>query len=144
MLPDSIFINVQIPLGSNSSSGSISGYTFGGGYKIQKFVEILIGFSLAQYNEPSPGFEKAAAALVTANAALPVAQQVPLYLQYSASAILANKPNSLDGFPTLLQNAAGAPGASIYSGSPLLNHYRGGLFLGLAYPFSLSKLFQPH
>lgn len=142
ILPDSIFVNTQIPVGASSSAGNISGFTFGGGFKIQKFVEVLVGFSLAPYNEPSTGFRNAAAAVVSANAALPVPQQVPIYLQYRASDILAGKPNSLDGFPILQQQLNGAPGGQIYQGSALLNHYRGGLFIGLAYPFSLSKLFQ--
>jgi hypothetical protein len=144
LLPDSIFVNTQIPTGSSSSAGSIDGFTFGMGYKIQKFVEILVGFSLAQYNEPSPGFRNAAIAAIKANANLPTAMQVPLYLQYSIPDIQAKVPGSLDGFPTLQQEPSGSPGGQIYQGSPLLNHYRGGLFIGLAYPFSLTRLFQSH
>ena len=141
-IPDSLFVNVQVPLGATSANGSISGYTFGGGYKIQKFVEVMLGFSLAQYNEPSTGFRTAAAAVVTANAALPPGQQVPLYLRYSAADILADKPNALDGFPLLQQEVSGTSGGQIYPGSALLSHYRGGLFFGFAYPFSLTKLFK--
>jgi hypothetical protein len=140
LVPDSIFVSLQAAIGSNSAStNSIVGYTFGGGYKIQHFVEVLVGYSLAQYSEPSPGFRQAAANTVTNN------QTVPIYKQYRASDILKNIPNSLDGFPLLLQTVTtsgtpGQPAGPIYGGSVLLNHYRGGLFLGLAYPFSLSKI----
>jgi hypothetical protein len=140
VVPDSIFVSLQAAIGSNSAStNSIVGYTFGGGYKIQHFVEVLVGYSLAQYSEPSTGFRQAAAATVTNN------QNVPIYKQYSASDIMKDIPNSLDGFPLLLQTVTssgtpGQPAGPIYGGSVLLNHYRGGLFLGLAYPFSLSKV----
>jgi len=142
LVPSSIFANVQVPLGSVSTSGTINGYTFGGGYKIQRFVEILIGFSLSGYNQPSPGFINAAAAVVSANAALPASQQVPLYLRYNATDILNDKPYALDGFPLLQQEQSGAAGGQIYAGNALISHYRGGLFIGLAYPVSLNKLFQ--
>jgi hypothetical protein len=144
VLPDSIFVSLQAAIGSGAStSDSIAGYTFGGGYKIQRYVEVLGGYSLAQYNEPSPGFRAAAAATVTNN------QNVPIYKQFNASDILADKPYALDGFPLLLQTVTatgtpGTPGGQIYIGTPLVNHYRGGLFIGLAFPISMSKLLLGH
>ena len=144
VLPDSIFVSLQATIGSGAStSDSIAGYTFGGGYKIQRYVEVLVGYSLAQYNEPSPGFRVAAAATVANN------QNVPIYKQFNASDILADKPYALDGFPLLLQTVTssgtpGTPGGQIYSGTPLVNHYRGGLFIGLAFPISMSKILLGH
>jgi hypothetical protein len=104
----------------------------------------MIGYILSQYNEPSQGFRNAAIAVIDANAALPATEQVPLYQRYDVSAITNKIAGALDGFPILQQTQSGAPGGQIFQGNPLVSHYRGGLFLGVAYPFSLNKLFQSH
>lgn len=142
LIPDSIFINTQIPVGNISSSGSISGFTFGVGYKVQNFLEGMIGYTLSQYNEPSQGFRQAAISVIDANSGLPASQQVPLYQRYDITAIEKQRAGAMDGFPILQQTLSGVPGGQIFQGNPLVSHYRGGLFLGVAYPFSLNKLFQ--
>lgn len=131
VVPNTAFVNLQFPTTSTSGAGPIDGYTFGMGYKVQTFLEVMVGYSLTPEMEPSYGFRVAAAQTVTGN------PTVPIYQRYSAAAILANQPNALDGFPLLLQTASGQQGGPIYSGTVLQTHYRGGLFVGVAFPFSL-------
>jgi hypothetical protein len=131
-LPNTAFVSLQFPTSSSSaSSGAINGYTFGAAYKVQTYLELMIGYSLSPEMEPAYGFRQAAAQTVTNN------PTVPIYQRYSATAILANQPDSLDGFPLLLQTSNGQQGGPIYPGTVLETHYRGGLFVGVAFPFSL-------
>jgi hypothetical protein len=132
-VPNSGFVSLQFATSNATSTNAINGYTFGAGYKLQTYLEVMVGYSLSPEMEPSYGFRQAAAQTVTNNPTLPV------YQRFSASDILADKPDALDGFPLLLQTASGTAGGPIYPGSILETHYRGGLFVGVAFPFSILK-----
>jgi hypothetical protein len=144
LVPTSIFTNLQF---APNSTNVLNGYTFGFGYRLgnkDSPLDLLLGYALSPFNEPSPGFRVAAAQVVTANSKL--ANPLPIYLRYDAAKILDFKdwPEELDGFPVLVQNPDGTQGAPIYPGNVLTTHYRGGLFLGLSFSYDLfGQLFQP-
>lgn len=134
VVPNTGFVSLQFPTGNGGNGQTpIDGYTFGAGYKLQPYLELMVGYSLAPEMEPSYGFRQAAAQVVKNN------QDIAIYQRYNPASIMDDKPNALDGFPLLLQTAQGPPGGPIYPGGVLETHYRGGLFLGVSFPFSLTK-----
>jgi hypothetical protein len=130
--PWEVFLSLRFAPGTDQA---LNGFTVGGGYKITKYLSLLIGYSVTPVNEPSPGFRIAAADTV---------QKYPTiapYNQYNPSALLNNTPGAFDGFPTLLYNATGPTGTHIFLGNPTVTHFRSGIFFGLGVPVNLGKLF---
>lgn len=139
--PMHAFVSLKFSTATNTP---LVGYTFGLTYRLQKYLDFLVGYTLTEFDEPSPGFA-AAAALVVAN-------NPTLYPTYNASTMNNNHAGAFDGFPT--QCVAGAlycggggttpaaKGTSLYTGSITEEHFRGGLMIGISVPISLNGLFN--
>lgn len=119
---------------SPESSQTFSGYVIGGSYKVVPAFSILAGYSLTPIQEPSPGFRTAAVQIVQQNSSLPV------YQRFNVNAMLRNESNAFDGFPLLVQNAAGPTATRVFEGNPTVVHYHGGFVIGVAIPISLKTV----
>ena len=131
---------------STDTNAPLVGYTFGVTYRIQKYMDFLMGYTLSQFMEPSPGFRAAAVQVVETpgNAAF--------YPTFNVSDMNNNHAGAFDGFPT--QCVVGAlncggggstpatKGTPMYSGAILEPHYRGGFMIGISVPVSLNTLFN--
>jgi hypothetical protein len=132
--PWSAFVSVRVAPGSDKT---VSGYVFGASYRVSRYLDALIGFSLSPTDEPSVGFRNAAIQVVQNNPTLDV------YKRFVPDDMLHNRPGAFDGFPLAVQNATGPIGQRVFPSDPFVTHYRGGLFVGVAFPFSFkAKLIQ--
>lgn len=137
--PIQVFISAKF---APEASDTLNGFTFGLGHKlISKGLLVLVGYSLNPINEPTPGFRAAASALVK-TAQADQTDYSSLYLNFDPKAMLYNKPDAFDGFPTQIINARGTPGALLYQGDPLTTHYHSGIFLGLGVSLDILLLFH--
>jgi hypothetical protein len=129
----SVFVSAQFGTGAESA---ITGFTIGGGVHISKALHFLAGFSMSPIDEPSPGFRNAAFQYVSSHAGQ--------YPGINPAALAANKEDAFDGLQYVIPPAAGSsgPGTSIYPGDVLTTHYRGGFFIGVAFPLSLKSELQ--
>jgi hypothetical protein len=130
-----VFVSAQFGSGGDQP---LTGYTIGGSIHISKMLHFLAGFSMNPINEPSPGFRSAAAQYVSAHAGQ--------YPGLDPAALAANRQNAYDGFQFIIPPPAGsnATGTPIFAGDPLTTHYRGGFFIGVAFPLTLkAQLDQP-
>ena len=109
----------------------------GGGYRITKYFSLLAGYSVTPVDEPTHGFRVAAAQVVAAN------PTISPYNHYNASDLLNNKLGAFDGFPLFLYNASGVTTTKIFATSPIVTHYRSGIYFGVGIPVDLTKLFKP-
>ena len=125
------------------SAPSLLGYTFGVTYRLQRYLDLLAGYTLTQFDEPSPGFRAAAVRVAASNR--------DLYKAYDPAALNNNTPGAFDGFPTQCitdsvqcGNASGkaAAGTALYNGNILEPHFRGGFMVGISVPVSLKALFK--
>lgn len=126
------YVSVQIGSGTGQT---ISGYSFGLTYAVNRYLRLLAGFSLTPSNEVSPGFANTAAQYVTRNPTL--------FPGISPSNLSTNAYGAFDGIPvTTTPPAAGAsPTATIYyAGSPTETRYRGGFIVGVALPINIYNL----
>ena len=132
--PWSAFVSVRVAPGSDKT---VAGYVFGGSYRVSKYLDALIGFSLSPTDEPSVGFRNAAIQVVQNNPTLDI------YKRFVVDDMLHNRPGAFDGFPLAIQSATGPTGQRVFSTDPFVTHYRGGFFVGVAFPFSFkAKLIQ--
>ena len=88
-------------------------------------------------DEPTHGFRAAAAQIVAANPTL-----FP-YNHFNASDLLRNRPGAFDGFPLFLYNASGVTTTKIFPTSPIVTHYRSGIYFGVGIPLNLTALIKP-
>ncbi len=144
--PFHVFTSLKFSPGTGSS---LVGYTFGGTYRLQKYLDVLMGYTLTQFQEPSPGFRAAAIAAVQANA------NPNLFPGFSVPAMNNNLAGAFDGFPTQCPAGAktcgitttssaangAAVGTALYTGQILEPHYRGGIMIGISVPVSLKGIF---
>ncbi len=119
---------------ATSASQTITGYTFGITFRVQRYLDLLAGYALTPFSEPSPGFTKAA---VIAAAQGPT---LPGYQGFIAPALNNNIAGAFDGFPLQKQGPNGSTGTNLYAGDPLETRYRGGFMLGISVPLSLNGL----
>ncbi len=120
------FVSLKFTPGSQDA---INGLVLGGAIRIHPNLDFVVGVALTPQSAPAIGFR---------NAAFLAALSDPAYYAgFNARNLLLNKTQAYDGFP--LANAAGKP---IYPGDPLTTQYRNGLFIGVAFPVSLSGLFK--
>jgi hypothetical protein len=132
--PWSTFVSVRVAPGADKA---VSGYVFGASYRVAKYLDGLIGFSLSPIDEPSLGFRNAAIQVVQDNPTLDI------YKRFIPDDMLHNRPGAFDGFPLAIQSATGPTGQRVFPTDALVTHYRGGLFVGIAFPFSIkAKLLQ--
>jgi hypothetical protein len=115
----------------------INGFVIGGGYKITKYLSLMVGYSVTPVDEPSPGFRVAAAQIVAAN------PTVSPYNRYNASDLLNNKPGAFDGFPLFVYNGSGQTTQKLFLTNPTVTHYRSGIYFGVGIPLNLTALFKP-
>lgn len=127
------FINAKF---TTDASQTFNGFTFGIAHRLAKNLDLLIGYSFTAFNEPSPGFQRAAIQTVEQQQAA----NNPYYTQISLTALQHDWKNAYDGIPTQLISSTGQPGALIYSGNPLSVHYHSGAFIGVAVPVGLKTL----
>ncbi len=132
--PLETFISLRFAPGSDQT---FTGFVIGGGYRIHKYFSLLAGYSLTPIDEPTFGFRRAAAQVVTANPTI-----FP-YNQYNANDLANNKPGAFDGFPLFLYNASGVTTTKIFPTSPTVTHSRSGIFFGIGIPVNLSSLLKP-
>ena len=129
---------------STDSTQTILGYTFGVTYRITKYLDLLLGYTLTPFQEPSPGFQRAAVRAVALNPTL--------YPTFNAAALNNNIAGAFDGFPLQIQkacttgaqcstNTTGTVGVNLYAGDPLESRYYGGLMIGISVPVSLNSIF---
>ena len=117
-----------------SSDNAINGVVLGGAVRIHPNLDLVVGMALTPQNAPSIGFRNADYLAVTGS---------PLPAQYApfvgkTNDILRNANLAFDGFPLMTTG-----GQSLYPGDPLTTQYRNGIFVGVAFPVSLSNLFKP-
>ena len=125
------FVSLKFSAGS---SDTILGYTFGMTYRLMKYLDVLAGYTLTPFNEPSPGFKRAAV--------LAVDNHPSLYPGFNPAAMNNNKAGAFDGFPLLNQVAAsGSARPDLYNGDPLETRYRGGFVIGISVAMSLKSMF---
>jgi len=62
--PWEVFLSIRF---APASDQTINGFVLGGGYKITKYLALMVGYSVTPTDEPSPGFRVAAAQIVAAN-----------------------------------------------------------------------------
>jgi len=130
--PWSAFISIKFSTGGENT---VNGFVFGGGYAINRYLDLVAGYSLSPNDEISPGFRIAAAQVVTAN------QNIPLYQRFNANDMLNNKEGAFDGFPLFVQSAAGPTTQKVFTADVTSTHYRGAGFFGVTFPLELQKLF---
>jgi hypothetical protein len=125
-----VFVSAQFGTGGDSA---LTGFTVGGSIHVSKALHFLAGFSMNPISEPAPGFRIAASQYVSAHAGQ--------YPGINPAALAANNPDAFDGFQYVIPPPAGssAPGTPIYPGDVLTTHYRGGFFIGVAFPLSLKS-----
>lgn len=126
------FVSVQIGTGS---SQTISGYSFGVTYGVNKYLRLLAGFSMTPTNQISPGFANAAAQYVTKNPTL--------FPGINPANLSSNAYGAFDGIQTTTTapSAGAAPTALIYyPGSVTETNYRGGFIIGVALPINIYNL----
>jgi hypothetical protein len=116
---------------------AINGFVVGGGYRITKYFSLLVGYSVTPVDEPSPGFRVAASQVVAAN------PNIFPYNQYNAASLLSAKPGAFDGFPLFLYDANGVTTTKIFQTSPIVTHYRSGIYFGVGIPLNFTALFKP-
>lgn len=133
--PLETFLSIRFAPGSDQT---YTGFVIGGGYRIQKYFSLLMGYSLTPIDEPTDGFRRAAAQVVAAN------PNIFPYNHYSASDLANNKPGAFDGFPLFLYNASGVTTSKIFPTSPTVTHSRSGIFFGVGIPVNLSALLKPN
>jgi hypothetical protein len=132
--PWSAFVSLRVAPGADKA---VSGYVFGASYRVSKYLDALIGFSLSPTNEPSVGFRNAAIQVVQNNPTLDI------YKRFVSDNMLHNRPGAFDGFPLAVQSATGPTAQRVFPTDPFVTHYRGGFFVGIAFPFSFkAKLLQ--
>jgi len=116
---------------------TINGFVVGGGYRITKYFSLLTGYSVTPVDEPTHGFREVASQIVAAN------PKISPYNHFNASDLLNNVPGAFDGFPLFLYNANGVTTTKIFPTSPLVTHYRSGIYFGVGIPLNLTALFKP-
>lgn len=126
--PWKAFVNLKFASGS---SQALSGFVIGGSYQFAHYIDGFVGFGFTPFNEASPGFRVAASNFVIAQ------QKLGNDLNYNPAAMLADSKNAFDGFPL-----TDGSGVLIYKGSPLEVHYRGGVVVGVAFPFDFKSSFS--
>lgn len=126
------YASAQIGTGTGQT---ISGYSFGLTYAVNRYLRVLAGFSLTPSNEVSPGFANAAAQYVSKNPTL--------FPGVNPTNLSSNNYGAFDGLQiTTTAPAAGAPPttAIYYAGSPTETRYRGGFIIGIALPINIYNL----
>jgi|SRR5450432_65582 len=116
---------------------TINGFVVGGGYRITKYLSLMMGYSVTPVEEPSPGFRVAAAKIVTDN------PTIAPYNRYNPAALLNDSPGAFDGFPLFVYNASGVTTAKLFPSSPTVTHHRSGIYFGVGIPLNLTSLFKP-
>jgi hypothetical protein len=132
--PWEVFLSIRF---APASDQTINGFVLGGGYKITKYLALMVGYSATPIDEPSPGFRVASAQIVAAN------PTVSPYSRYNSSDLLHNKPGAFDGFPLFIYNAGGQTTQKLFLGSPRVTHHRSGIYFGVGIPLNLTALFKP-
>jgi len=132
--PWEVFLSIRF---APASDQTINGFVLGGGYKITKYLALMVGYSVTPTDEPSPGFRNAAAQIVAAN------PTVSPYNRYNPSDLLQDKPGAFDGFPLFIYNASGQTTQKLFLGSPRVTHHRSGIYFGVGIPLNLTALFKP-
>src|SRR6266542_2045964 len=132
--PWEVFLSVRF---APASDQTINGFVLGGGYKITKYLALMVGYSVTPIDEPSQGFRVAAAQIVAAN------PTVSPYSRYNPSDLLQNKSGAFDGFPLFIYNASGQTTQTLFLGSPRVTHHRSGIYFGVGIPLNLTALFKP-
>jgi hypothetical protein len=122
---------------STDSSQSIIGYTFGITYRVHKYLDLLLGYSLTPFQEPSPGFRNLAVQTVQANINNPKGDP---YITFNGPALNNNLAGAFDGFPlqTPANSVVGTSGMNLYAGNPLETQYRGGMMIGISVALPLN------
>jgi hypothetical protein len=120
-----------------ASDQVINGFVVGGGYRITKYFSLLAGYSVTPTDEPSHGFRAAASQVVSAN------PTIAPYNHFSAADLLNNKPGAFDGFPLFLYDANGVTTTKIFPTSPVVTHYRSGVYFGVGIPLNFTAFFKP-
>jgi hypothetical protein len=123
-----VFVSAQFGTGTDQP---LTGFTIGASVHVRNNLHFVAGFSMSPIDEPSPGFRNAAFQYVSSH--------LSQYAGIDPSALKANKPNAFDGFQYVIPPPAGSntTGTPIYPGDVLTTHYRGGLFIGVAFPLKL-------
>lgn len=136
------FVSLKFSTGSDQN---LVGYTFGITYRLQKYLDFLVGYAQTPFQEPAPGFRAAASYVVASNP--------NLYPTFNAPKMNNNGAGAFDGFPLQCITGAlncganppmagAAAGTLLYTGNALEQHYRGGLIIGISVPMSLNNLFN--
>jgi hypothetical protein len=131
--PWEAFISVRFAPGTDQT---VNGLVVGGGYRITKYLSLLVGYSATPTNEPGPGFRTAAAQAVASNSTI-----FP-YKNFNPTALQNNNVGAFDGFPLLLYNSGGPTATPVFLGNPTITHFRSGIFFGVGIPINVGKLFQ--
>ena len=123
---------------SSDSTQTIIGYTFGITYRVMPHLDLLAGYALTPFQEPSPGFRRAAVLAVQSN----LSTNPDPYLAFNGPALNNNVPGAFDGFPIQVPMGSkfGTVGSNLYPGDALETHYRGGLMIGISVPVSLNGI----
>ncbi len=125
--PWSAFVSLRFsPDGANDA---IDGFVFGMGYRISKYLDLVAGLALTAREVPSIGFRHAAYL-----AALKDREKYEQFIPEDLNLNRGQQP--FDGFPLLTSQ-----GQPLYSGNPLVTHYRTGAWLGVAFPLRLRTAF---
>jgi hypothetical protein len=122
--PWSGFVSVKF---ASDSSQVLNGFVIGGSFRAAHYLDVLIGYAVTPVNEPSPGLRNAAALYVEQQ------QKLGNLLRFDPAAMRKGAPDAFDGFSLKDPN-----GKLIYEGNPLNTHFRDGVVVGVAVPFSFS------
>lgn len=124
--PWSAFISLKFSPGSTET---INGFVFGGGYRITKYLDIIVGVGLTPKNEPAIGLRRVAFNKVIAD------PNNPAFIGFVPDDLLLNRSLApFDGFPLIVD------GEQIFPGDPLVRKYHVGIFFGVAFPLDIGKL----
>ena len=132
--PLEAFLSLRFAPGADQT---FTGFVVGGGWRVHKYLSLLVGYSLTPIDEPTSGFRRAAAQVVAAN------PTIAPYNQYNANDLAQNKPGAFDGFPLFLYNSSGVTTTKIFPTSPTVTHARSGIFFGVGIPLNLGALLKP-
>ncbi len=114
-LTDDILLSFEF---SEGTSQTLDGFVFGLSKRISRYLNFVIGYSLRNGNELSPGFRRSANQIIQAN---------------------KENDNTLDGLP--LEDPNSENGDNFFPGDPIISSFNSAIHVGFVIPIDLKGFF---
>ena len=122
---------------AEGTTETLDGFTFGLGIGLNRYIEIVFGYTLRKGQELSLGFRGEAARIAREQQAA----MNPVYSRFllNADQTLLADVELYDGFPL---NDPSNPGVRFFPGDPITNSFNSSFSIGIAIPLDLGALFR--